>query len=71
MIEIVQVHALRGKHPTSGEMALRWAPAGPTAAESRFRRFKGYRQLPDLTRTLERTVAYLCDEDDILAHITA
>ena len=71
MIEIVRDHALRVKHWTSGEMALRWAAAGMTAAESQFRRVKGYRQLPDLARALEREVGYQPDEHDIPADATA
>ena len=71
MIEIVRDHSRRVKHWTSGEMALRWAAAGMTAAESQFRRVKGYRQLPDLARALERTVGYQPDEHDIPADITA
>lgn len=71
MIEIVRDHALRVKHWTSGEMALRWAAAGMTAAESQFRRVKGYRQLPDLARALERQVGYQPTEHDIPAEITA
>ena len=71
MIEIVRDHSRRVKHWTSGEMALRWAAAGMTAAESQFRRVKGYRQLPDLARALEREVGYQPDEHDIPADITA
>jgi putative transposase len=54
MIEIVRDHATRVKRWGSGEMALRWAAAGMLAAEGQFRRVKGYRELPQLARALER-----------------
>jgi putative transposase len=57
MIEIVRDHARRVKRWSSGEMALRWAAAGMLAAESQFRRVKGYRQLPQLAAALERATA--------------
>jgi transposase-like protein len=58
MIEIVRDHAHRVKHWSSGDMALRWAAAGMTAAQAQFRRVKGYRQLPELARALEQAVGY-------------
>ena len=39
-------------------MALRWATAGMIAAQDQFRRVKGYRQLPELARTLEHAVGH-------------
>jgi len=57
MIEIVRDHAQRVKRWADGEMALRWAAAGMLAAENQFRRVKGYRQLPELGRALERATA--------------
>jgi putative transposase len=54
MIEIVRDHARRVKRWADGEMALRWAAAGMLAAEAQFRRVKGYQQLPELARALER-----------------
>jgi putative transposase len=57
MIEIVRDHATRVKRWSSGEMALRWAAAGMLAAEGQFRRVKGYRELPQLARALERATA--------------
>jgi putative transposase len=57
MIEIVRDHATRVKRWRSGEMALRWAAAGVLAAENQFRRVKGYRELPQLARALERATA--------------
>jgi putative transposase len=65
MIEIVRDHAHRVKHWSSGDMALRWAAAGMTAAQAQFRRVKGYRQLPALARALERAVGYQPDESDV------
>lgn len=58
MIEIIRDHARRVKHWSSGDMALRWAAAGMTAAQAQFRRVKGYRQLPALARALEHAVGY-------------
>jgi putative transposase len=57
MIEIVRDHARRVKRWGSGEMALRWAAAGMVAAESQFRRVKGYRELPALAAALQRELA--------------
>jgi len=57
MIELVRDHARRVKRWSSGEMALRWAAAGMLAAEDQFRRVKGYRELPQLARALERATA--------------
>jgi transposase-like protein len=57
MIEIVRDHAGRVKRWSSGEMALRWAAAGMRAAETQFRRVKGYRELPQLALALERATA--------------
>ena len=71
MIEIVRDHSRRVKHWTSGAMALRWAAAGMTAAESQFRRVKGFRQLPELARALERTVGYQPAEHDVPVDVTA
>jgi transposase-like protein len=58
MIEIVRDHSRRVKRWSSGEMALRWAAAGMTAAQAQFRRVKGYRQLAALARALEQHVGY-------------
>jgi putative transposase len=58
MIEIVRDHAGRVKHWSSGEMALRWAAAGMLAAETQFRRVKGFRELPLLSAALERASAH-------------
>jgi transposase-like protein len=54
MIEIVRDHATRVKHWESGEMALRWAAAGMLAAQTQFRRVKGYRELPLLAVALQQ-----------------
>lgn len=56
MIEIVAWHAQRVKRWRDGDMALRWAAAGMFAAESQFRRVKGYRELPQLIGALTDTV---------------
>lgn len=71
MIEIVRDHAHRVKRWSSGDMALRWAAAGMTAAQAQFRRVKGYRQLPALARALERAVGYQADESDVPHAATA
>ncbi len=57
MIEIIRDHAGRVKHWSSGEMALRWTAAGMLAAETQFRRVKGFRQLPQLAAALQRATA--------------
>jgi transposase-like protein len=71
MIEIVRDHAHRVKHWSSGDMALRWAAAGMTAAQAQFRRVKGYRQLPALARALEQAVGYQPAESDVAHAATA
>ena len=71
MIEIIRDHAHRVKHWSSGDMALRWAAAGMVAAERQFRRVKGYRQLPELARALERAVGYEPVPSDIPHAATA
>jgi len=53
MIEIVRQHARNVKHWRNGDMRLRWAAAGMTAAQAQFRRVKGYRQLPLLAAALK------------------
>jgi hypothetical protein len=53
MIEIVRHHSRRVKRWQHGEMALRWTAAGMLAAETQFRRVKGFRQLPALLAALE------------------
>jgi putative transposase len=71
MIEIIRDHAHRVKRWSSGDMALRWAAAGMTAAQAQFRRVKGYRQLPELARALERAVGYEPVPSDIPHAATA
>jgi putative transposase len=68
MIEIVRDHARRVKNWSSGEMALRWAAAGMLAAQTQFRRVKGFRELPQLAAALERATA---DEPGLLDLRTA
>jgi hypothetical protein len=57
MIEIVGDHATRGETLELSDKALRWATAGMLAAQTQFRRVKGYQQLPQLALTLERATA--------------
>jgi transposase-like protein len=71
LIEIVRDHAHRVKHWSSGDMALRWAAAGMTAAQAQFRRVKGYRQLPELARALEQAVGYQPHASDVPHAATA
>jgi transposase-like protein len=71
MIEIVRDHAHRVKRWSSGDMALRWAATGMTAAQAQFRRVKGYRQLPQLARALEHSVGYQPDTSDVPHAATA
>jgi putative transposase len=71
MIEIVRDHARRVKRWSSGEMALRWAAAGMTAAQSQFRRVKGFRELPALARALEHAVGYKPTTSEIPHPVTA
>jgi transposase-like protein len=71
MIEIVRDHSRRVKRWSSGEMALRWAAAGMTAAQAQFRRVKGYRQLPALAEALEQRVGYQPDTHDVPHAATA
>jgi transposase-like protein len=71
MIEIIRDHSRRVKRWSSGEMALRWAAAGMLAAQTQFRRVKGYRQLPELGRALEQHVGYHTDAHHIQHAATA
>jgi putative transposase len=71
MIEIVRDHSRRVKRWSSGEMALRWAAAGMLAAQSQFRRVKGFRQLPQLAAALERATADEPGLLDLPATVTA
>ena len=56
MIEIVRDHATRVKRWESGAMALRWAAAGMLSAQGRFRRVRGFGELPLLAEALRRAV---------------
>ncbi len=56
MIDIVRDHARNVKRWQDGDMRLRWAAAGMLAAESQFRRVKGFRQLPKLADALRHAV---------------
>lgn len=48
-------------------MALRWAAAGMVAAESQFRRVKGYAQLPALAAALGRELGLPEGEEAAIA----
>jgi hypothetical protein len=48
-----------------GDMRLRWAAAGMLAAESQFRRVKGYRQLPKLADALAHTISTRVDDTPV------
>jgi hypothetical protein len=56
MIDIVRDHARNVKRWQPGDMRLRWAAAGMLEASKQFRRVKGYRQLPQLARSLRHAV---------------
>lgn len=55
-IDIVKVHARNVKRWQGGDMRLRWAAAGMTAAENQYRRVNGYRQLDDFARRITATI---------------
>jgi putative transposase len=65
MIEIVRAHARNVKRWQDGDMRLRWAAAGMLAAESQFRRVKGYRQLPKLADALAHTINTRVDDTPV------
>ena len=48
-IDIVRPHSRNVKRWLPGDMRLRWAAAGMIAAQSQYRRVKGYQQMPTLT----------------------
>ena len=47
----------RVKRWRDGDMKLRWCTAGLLRAEQRFRRIKGYREIPQLIAALNATLA--------------
>ena len=51
-IDIVKAHARNVKRWQPGDMRLRWAAAGMIAAESQYRRVKGFRQLDHLSAAI-------------------
>jgi transposase-like protein len=55
-VDIIKVHARNVKRWQGGDMRLRWAAAGMLAAETQYRRVKGYRQLDKLDRALTHTI---------------
>jgi putative transposase len=54
MIATVRVIHRNVKHWSSGEMCLRWTPAGMLEAETRFRKVAGYRGLATIAVASER-----------------
>ena len=48
-------------------MALRWAAAGMLAAQGRFRRVRGFRELPLLAAALQRSAGVLQREEVAIA----
>ena len=68
MIDIVRTHARNVKRWQPGHMRLRWAAAGMLAAESQFRRVRGYKQLPAFAAALENATH---TDHDITVAVTA
>ena len=54
------------KHWQSGAMAKRWTALGLQAAQGRFKRIKGHRQLPILVEALKRRAAKAVDRDEAI-----
>ncbi len=52
MISVGRTVTRNVKRWRNGKMALRWTAAGMLEAEKQFRRIRGYRDLPSLTRAL-------------------
>lgn len=61
MVEIVRHHSRNVKRWQPGDMRLRWAAAGLLEAAKRFRRVKGYRQLPQLAPAIKQATS----QDDL------
>ena len=55
-VDIIKTHARNVKRWQHGDMRLRWAAAGMLAAETQYRRVKGYRQLDSLAAALTATI---------------
>lgn len=55
-VDIIKTHARNVKRWQLGDMRLRWAAAGMLAAETQYRRVKGYRQLDSLAAALTATI---------------
>ena len=64
-IDIVRPHSRNVKRWLPGDMRLRWAAAGMIAAQSQYRRVKGYQQMPTLTAAI--AAATRTDNNDQLA----
>ncbi len=71
MIECVGRTARNAKRWQSGEMALRWSPAGMLEAERPFRRIIGYQQLASLALAIERDLAVLAPIEEVATLVTA
>ena len=56
MISVARTVTGNVKRWRDGEMILRWTAAGVLEAEKQFRRVNGYRDLPLLKATLDRTL---------------
>jgi putative transposase len=56
MIDTCRTTARNVKRYRDGEMALRWTAAGMCEAQKRFRRVKGYRDIPLLMAALAREI---------------
>jgi putative transposase len=62
-LSVTRMVTARVKRWRPGDMRQRWCAAGLLRAEAKFRRIKGYRELPELIRKLEAI-----SECDILGH---
>lgn len=58
--EVVKTTARRVKQWRTGKQVLRWVAAGLTEAEKRFRKVKGYRELPQLRASI---LTLICNEE--------
>lgn len=55
-LSVVRTLTVRVKRWRDGDMRVRWCTAGLLRAEEKFRRIKGYRELPQLLAALDATV---------------
>ena len=68
-VDIVRTQLANVKRWMGGDMRLRWAAAGMLAAESQYRRVKGYRQMPGLVAAI--TAATRPDDQRQLAAVAS